>query len=48
MERCDHHDWTSDAYVEAWVQRQQDADPARVERVLVGGRVASGKKIASY
>ncbi|HEY7489724.1 MAG TPA: class I SAM-dependent methyltransferase [Candidatus Tectomicrobia bacterium] len=32
MERCDHHDWTSDAYVEAWVQRQQDADPARVER----------------
>ena len=32
MERCDHHDWTSDAYVEAWVQRQQDADPARAER----------------
>src|SRR5262245_43245498 len=32
MERCDHHDWTSDTYVEAWVQRQQDVDPARVER----------------
>jgi cyclopropane fatty-acyl-phospholipid synthase-like methyltransferase len=32
MQRRDHHDWTSDAYVEEWVQRQQTADPARAER----------------
>jgi tRNA (cmo5U34)-methyltransferase len=32
MERCDHHDWASDVYVEAWVQRQQDTDSARLER----------------
>jgi SAM-dependent methyltransferase len=28
----DHHDWTSDAYVEEWVRRQQAQDPARAER----------------
>jgi cyclopropane fatty-acyl-phospholipid synthase-like methyltransferase len=33
MQRRDHHDWTSDTYVEAWVQRQQAADPARAERL---------------
>ncbi len=32
MEQRDHHDWTSDTYVEEWVQRQQAADPARAER----------------
>jgi SAM-dependent methyltransferase len=32
MQRCDHHDWTSDAYVEEWVRRQQAEDPARGER----------------
>lgn len=32
MQQRDHHDWTSDTYVEAWVQRQQAADPARSER----------------
>jgi tRNA (cmo5U34)-methyltransferase len=32
MQQRDHHDWTSDTYVEEWVQRQQAADPARAER----------------
>lgn len=32
MQRSDHHDWTSDAYVEEWVRRQQAADPTRAER----------------
>jgi tRNA (cmo5U34)-methyltransferase len=32
MERRDHHDWTSDTYVEEWVQRQEAADPVRAER----------------
>jgi tRNA (cmo5U34)-methyltransferase len=32
MERRDHHDWTSDAYVEEWVTRQQAEDPARAQR----------------
>jgi SAM-dependent methyltransferase len=32
MERRDHHDWASDAYVEEWVQRQRAADPDRVQR----------------
>jgi tRNA (cmo5U34)-methyltransferase len=32
MERRDHHDWASDTYVEAWVDRQQTADPERAER----------------
>jgi hypothetical protein len=29
MQQRDHHDWTSDAYVAAWVTRQQAADPMR-------------------
>jgi cyclopropane fatty-acyl-phospholipid synthase-like methyltransferase len=32
MEQRDHHDWSSDTYVEEWVNRQQVADPARAER----------------
>jgi len=32
MQQRDHHDWTSDTYVEEWVQRQQAADPVRAER----------------
>src|SRR5438067_717001 len=32
MERRDHHDWGSDAYVEEWVKRQQAADPERAQR----------------
>ena len=32
MERRDHHDWTSDAYVEEWVTRQRAADPTRAQR----------------
>lgn len=32
MEQRDHHDWTSDTYVEEWVTRQQAADPERAER----------------
>jgi tRNA (cmo5U34)-methyltransferase len=32
MERRDHHDWASDAYVEEWVKRQQAADPERARR----------------
>src|SRR5262245_18722291 len=28
----DHHDWTSDVYVEEWVTRQQAEDPSRAER----------------
>jgi tRNA (cmo5U34)-methyltransferase len=32
MERRDHHDWTSDVYVEEWVSRQQAADPTRAQR----------------
>jgi SAM-dependent methyltransferase len=32
MQRCDHHDWTSDAYVDEWVRRQQAEDPTRAER----------------
>ena len=32
MERRDHHDWASDAYVEEWVKRQQAADPERAQR----------------
>jgi tRNA (cmo5U34)-methyltransferase len=29
VQQRDHHDWTSEAYVEAWVTRQQTADPIR-------------------
>ncbi|HXH11943.1 MAG TPA: class I SAM-dependent methyltransferase [Alphaproteobacteria bacterium] len=32
MQRRDHHDWTSETYVEEWVRRQQAEDPARAER----------------
>ena len=32
MQQRDHHDWTSEAYVDAWVTRQQAADSARAER----------------
>ena len=32
MQQRDHHDWTSDTYVEEWVKRQQAADPVRAER----------------
>ena len=32
MQQRDHHDWTSDAYVEEWVTRQQAEDAARAER----------------
>src|SRR4029450_9573512 len=32
MERRDHHDWTSDSYVEEWVTRQRAADPTRAQR----------------
>ena len=32
MERRDHHDWTSDTYVEEWVTRQRTADPTRAQR----------------
>lgn len=32
MQRRDHHDWASDAYVEAWVARQQTDDAIRAER----------------
>ena len=33
MERRDHHDWTSEAYVAEWVERQHSRDPARGERL---------------
>jgi tRNA (cmo5U34)-methyltransferase len=32
MQQRDHHDWTSEAYVETWITRQLVADPARAER----------------
>jgi tRNA (cmo5U34)-methyltransferase len=32
MQQRDHHDWTSEAYVDAWVRRQQAADQERTER----------------
>jgi cyclopropane fatty-acyl-phospholipid synthase-like methyltransferase len=32
MQQRDHHDWTSEAYVDAWVTRQQAVDRARTER----------------
>jgi SAM-dependent methyltransferase len=32
MQRRDHHDWTSESYVEEWVRRQQAEDAARGER----------------
>lgn len=32
MQRRDHHDWSSEAYVEEWVRRQQAEDPSRAER----------------
>jgi tRNA (cmo5U34)-methyltransferase len=32
MQRQDHHDWTSEAYVDEWVSRQQADDPRRAER----------------
>jgi len=32
MQRRDHHDWTSEAYVDEWVKRQQSEDPTRAER----------------
>jgi tRNA (cmo5U34)-methyltransferase len=32
MQQRDHHDWTSDVYVEEWVRRQQAEDPTRDER----------------
>jgi SAM-dependent methyltransferase len=32
MQRRDHHDWASEAYVDEWVSRQQAEDPRRAER----------------
>jgi tRNA (cmo5U34)-methyltransferase len=32
MQQRDHHDWTSDTYVEEWVNRQQAEDSTRAER----------------
>jgi tRNA (cmo5U34)-methyltransferase len=32
MQRHDHHDWASEAYVDEWVSRQQPEDPRRAER----------------
>jgi tRNA (cmo5U34)-methyltransferase len=32
MQQRDHHDWSSDTYVEEWVGRQQADDVARAER----------------
>jgi SAM-dependent methyltransferase len=32
MQRCDHHDWASETYVDEWVKRQQAEDPTRAER----------------
>jgi SAM-dependent methyltransferase len=32
MQRCDHHDWTSEAYVDEWVSRQRAEDSQRAER----------------
>jgi tRNA (cmo5U34)-methyltransferase len=32
MERCDHHDWASETYVDEWVRQQQSQDGARAER----------------
>jgi tRNA (cmo5U34)-methyltransferase len=32
MQRHDHHDWASEAYVDEWVSRQQAEDPRRAER----------------
>lgn len=32
MQRCDHHDWASETYVDEWVRRQQAEDPIRAER----------------
>jgi tRNA (cmo5U34)-methyltransferase len=32
MQRRDHHDWTSEAYVDEWVSRQRADDPRRAER----------------
>jgi tRNA (cmo5U34)-methyltransferase len=32
MQRRDHHDWTSEAYVDEWVRRQRADDPRRAER----------------
>jgi tRNA (cmo5U34)-methyltransferase len=35
MQRCDHHDWTSEAYVDEWVSRQRAEDSRRAERFLL-------------
>src|SRR5919109_514089 len=32
MQRCDHHDWASEAYVDEWVSRQRAEDSRRAER----------------
>jgi tRNA (cmo5U34)-methyltransferase len=32
MQRHDHHDWASEAYVDEWVSRQQAEDSRRAER----------------
>jgi tRNA (cmo5U34)-methyltransferase len=32
MEKRDHHDWTSEAYVDAWIRRQRSADSERADR----------------
>ena len=32
MERRDHHDWASEAYVDEWVRRQQAEDSARAQQ----------------
>jgi tRNA (cmo5U34)-methyltransferase len=32
MQRRDHHDWASEAYVKEWVERQQAAEPEQTER----------------
>jgi tRNA (cmo5U34)-methyltransferase len=32
MQRQDHHNWTSETYVDEWVSRQRAEDPRRAER----------------
>jgi len=32
MQRCDHHDWASETYVDEWVVRQRAEDSRRAER----------------
>ncbi len=35
MQRNDHHDWSSEGYVDEWVRRQQTEDPRRGERFQI-------------